>query len=1304
MVYPAGRRVVVADRAAVEFVATDHAVRTMGCLALAPDRKHLAAAELDAGGRAQISVYNLSTNRRERVLRVPDVDAITTLAFSSDSRYLVAVGAEPESKLVIASINLHTSVLRVAFSPFDTNTVLVVGGQYLRLWRLAHDELHSLLPVVTPSLQASPGAVNTDAAWFHGDAFCVANDRGELVVYEAGEATRLLPDVFPTGISTVVPYRNGVLVASTTKAFKLYEENLETGELELRKSLVCSLDSSRYDDVPLWMAVSPTGSEVAVVLSSSQVLCIAMSGLDLSSPEMSPEEEDSSFALLASGFHSGAILDVDCAIRKPLLVTAGADRTLRVWHYIDMQCTNSIRFRDEPLAVAFHPLGLHVLVAFSEGVSMLAVLASGFRVDHVFKVKFAKVLRFSTNGAYFAAASGATILLFSSTTLSLVGKLDGHVRPVANLAFLANDMMLASAAGDGAIYYWDLVTMTRASVASSLVFKDVAFHDIVALRTVPRREADADADADLAVHGTWGAGNSIAATQVVVTGNDRIVRLCDAQRVVSEHRPGHFGMTSLATSVFTYERTTRLEGGGVALLQDELARGDDADVVHDGSSTELALHGQRLDTPLTAVGEVVKESLTAHLVFGASSDGKIRIFDAPYSMMDPVSMQLHSGGVNKLVVSPDNNLLISVGATGCIFLSAIRPVVDGKVRPRRLPVPERFSDLLLTTTNAFQELLNSVFTLEKRLADSANAAEYQLQAEARKAEQHLANMLQEERKRELDQREMYAELQAIHESRVRQFNAEKRKQEEEHGRELRALVEKHGREMARQKELLARVREEYDEALTDAEDKSLHLEEEHKAVLVRMRQDYEANLATQLAAFDKLVEELELNDLEHAEILRQVAEDHDDEVMEMKKVQEVIKTAASEKTVQLTDDRALLKMQYTDAVKERDALAAENARLHTRADTLRGEITELERRLSLLRVSVHERDEIIADKEMRILETKKLNQDLEKYKFVLDFKNKELTKQLEPKEQALVEMAQRLNSMDEELQRNVKEVDNLSLIIKEKDKKMAIVQRDAANMHRALKARIRVQEAMEKDLHQLYTKADQSQWREGIRHMYEAYVSKEARDSLDFTGEDSRLEEFGRQRLFMEQTIERLRSQQQSTISLKTSEVSRRAKENHFLIVEINDLRRENKHLVKQLRALRAAAGVPPAGSTTAGGSSSSRASGPRASPAQGDQARNDQARERVLAFAAGSSPSQSRTRQGSARPGSASAQPARSPSVADVLEAVSRPRSISPFGSPAGRPAARPATAAAGRKRRGPSSPLMGSSRGLTRRKSRKH
>lgn len=65
-------------------------------------------------------------------------------------------------------------------------------------------------------------------------------------------------------------------------------------------------------------------------------------------------------------------------------------------------------------------------------------------------------------------------------------------------------------------------------------------------------------------------------------------------------------------------------------------------------------------------------------------------------------------------------------------------------------------------------------------------------------------------------------------------------------------------------------------------------------------------------------------------------------------------------------------------------------------------IVRLERDIFDLKQEIAERDDIITDKEKRILELKRKNQELEKYKFVLEHQVEELKKQDEPREAELL--------------------------------------------------------------------------------------------------------------------------------------------------------------------------------------------------------------------------------------------------------------------------------------------------------------
>ena len=61
---------------------------------------------------------------------------------------------------------------------------------------------------------------------------------------------------------------------------------------------------------------------------------------------------------------------------------------------------------------------------------------------------------------------------------------------------------------------------------------------------------------------------------------------------------------------------------------------------------------------------------------------------------------------------------------------------------------------------------------------------------------------------------------------------------------------------------------------------------------------------------------------------------------------------------------------------------------------------------------IKEQDNTISEKEKRIYDLKKKNQELEKFKFVLDHKIKELKKQIEPKEEEIADMKDQIKARD----------------------------------------------------------------------------------------------------------------------------------------------------------------------------------------------------------------------------------------------------------------------------------------------------
>merc|ERR1712125_201900 len=93
---------------------------------------------------------------------------------------------------------------------------------------------------------------------------------------------------------------------------------------------------------------------------------------------------------------------------------------------------------------------------------------------------------------------------------------------------------------------------------------------------------------------------------------------------------------------------------------------------------------------------------------------------------------------------------------------------------------------------------------------------------------------------------------------------------------------------------------------------------------------------------------------------------------------------------------------------------------------------------------IRERDRMIGEKEQRIYDLKKQNQELEKFKFVLDYKIRELKAQIDPKNDSIAEMKKQIQAMDSDLEdyhrKNKQLQDNIDqLQIKQKSLQEEIV-------------------------------------------------------------------------------------------------------------------------------------------------------------------------------------------------------------------------------------------------------------------------
>ena len=102
IVYPSGANCILynIDQKSQKFIPGSEKSEGMTAMAVSPNRRYVAIAE--KGEKATITIYDLHSLRKRKILSSPEVQSTeyVSLAFSPDSKYLVAQGGRPDWTLL----------------------------------------------------------------------------------------------------------------------------------------------------------------------------------------------------------------------------------------------------------------------------------------------------------------------------------------------------------------------------------------------------------------------------------------------------------------------------------------------------------------------------------------------------------------------------------------------------------------------------------------------------------------------------------------------------------------------------------------------------------------------------------------------------------------------------------------------------------------------------------------------------------------------------------------------------------------------------------------------------------------------------------------------------------------------------------------------------------------------------------------------------------------------------------------------------------------------------------------------------
>jgi hypothetical protein len=493
--------------------------------------------------------------------------------------------------------------------------------------------------------------------------------------------------------------------------------------------------------------------------------------------------------------------------------------------------------------------------------------------------------------------------------------------------------------------------------------------------------------------------------------------------------------------------------------------------------------------------------------------------------------------------------------------------MGAQVVTKKAADPASFLDVVLVTRADMEEKNNDTIDLKNKIGEIQVQSEYKL---------HLHEQDWNEKTKKMKE-----EMEAARSASEARFEALRRRKEQQELEAVEAIQNMERAHMKAAEELeslyekkLSIEAQRYRALLHEKEDMECSYEEQleitkskYNSVIMKLKGEFETKTKEQQDAYNRLKDELANTKASYEEFVRQQDEDHEDEMLQVQHSHKKALEEEQDAVANLKSQAGVMRRRFDSFKVEKDALVA---KLQAKEDELKVSSErndEQERQIQMLKNDIRDREQTIDNKEKRISELRMKAKELEKIKFVLDYKYKELKKEMEPKETQIVHMKEQIKEMDHELERDVRTNHALGQALNDKTHKIDNLNLEIKRQRAMVLEKERLVQLFVTDLEKLVTEIDPSYWRDAIRQLYRTYVKKGSKEAGSKDVPDS-MDEFARQRDYMERSLETLKKR-----ALKNEEAVKfnnvkKASENALLIDELNSLRREKHHLEIKVQEL----------------------------------------------------------------------------------------------------------------------------------------
>jgi cilia- and flagella-associated protein 57 len=295
------------------------------------------------------------------------------------------------------------------------------------------------------------------------------------------------------------------------------------------------------------------------------------------------------------------------------------------------------------------------------------------------------------------------------------------------------------------------------------------------------------------------------------------------------------------------------------------------------------------------------------------------------------------------------------------------------------------------------------------------------------------------------------------------------------------------------------------------------------------------------------------------EAARQLEQDIDTEVQGMLKHYRAHLHSEKEATLGFKGQNGIMKKKFHALQKEIEEQGERREELGDKNGALREQIGALNREIDAHKKEIHQRDGTIGVKEKKIYDLKKKNQELEKFKFVLDYKIKELKRQIEPRQNEIADMKEQIKEMDKELEQFHNSNAQLDAMIGELRAKLNTMQGEITKQRKKLGDQEAGTRRFRSELHECIQYVQNPKLlRESAVALYKNHSGEGAAGAGAEGGGELDIDiqaEYHRQRQYLERTVDSLKAKYARDAALHRQDNMRIMQDNMNAIKEISELR-----------------------------------------------------------------------------------------------------------------------------------------------------